>query len=685
MERDWQLRMIRRNYLGAIAVLVALTAGSFTTLHLSIAGQATLVELTMLAGQEAQHVARLQTAMRTLLRNSGTDTIGPAEYATLQAKVIDAADAVRTANDRIVDLLETDAEAFRPAVPDDVRALLLESPLDLQAGLMTVVDRASKLARLDADEVRTVALGWERFDVSLASSAHLAEGFESAIREVHRVSLESGKQFERFHVGITIATLLVLAGEILVVFGPMIRRLRDDNRRIEAASRELDALAFTDPLTGLANRNRFARRLSAAVEEARTGAAFGLLLCDLNRFKAVNDGFGHLAGDALLVDMGRRIRSAVRDGDIVARLGGDEFAVILQGVRSRQDLASLAAGVQAASSAPWRWEGSDVDVSSSVGGVLCPQHSDNPDRLIAYADRALYAAKQLPEHYEVFHHDMRRESDSEAALLRDVGRAVSAGEFELHFQPKVSMRTGAVVGLEALVRWRHPSRGLILPGDFLPAIHRGGRIADLTRFVLDAATAAAADLAAAGFAPGPIAVNMPESLLVGPLCLDAISAALARHALPATSLAVEITEDVFMSRSADAIRRTVGTLSDMGVRIAFDDFGTGYAALSHLREFPFDELKIDRSFVADLGRGGSSEQITRSLVTLAAALGKEAVAEGVETEAQRDALLQFGCGIGQGYLFARPMPLPDLKSWLDGRLGDAPGRDRPPRPRLQIV
>nr|WP_246329635.1 EAL domain-containing protein [Chthonobacter rhizosphaerae] len=443
----------------------------------------------------------------------------------------------------------------------------------------------------------------------------------------------------------------------------MVRSLREEHARAEEKTKELNRLAFTDGLTGLANRTAFRRALEDACRSQSDGS-FALILCDLDRFKAVNDGFGHAAGDALLQEMARRISSVVRPDDFTARLGGDEFAVLAAGLKQEADLTHMIAAIRSATAKPWRWGDVEIDVSSAVGGALCATPGEDPDRLLAYADLALYDAKSGDYHLKVFDKGLKDERDREAAILRELSGALANGEFELHYQPKVRVRDGAVVGVEALVRWRHPERGLLQPGAFLGAVQRGGRMVDLTRALIETAGRDMASWRRKGLPIDHVAVNMPESMLSSRICLPVVASMLARHGLPGSVLAVEITEDVLLSRAADTIAGVVNDLSALGVQIAFDDFGTGFASLSHLRSFTFDQVKIDRSFISEIGTGTASQEIVRSISSLARALGKDVVAEGVETEAQLAFLAAEGCGIVQGFLFSGALPRADLEAWV---------------------
>ena len=462
----------------------------------------------------------------------------------------------------------------------------------------------------------------------------------------------------------TLTPLVFLAGLGLAALLASVTR---GHRRQLAAERS-QALhdSLHDALTGLPNRTLLADRFGQALRaDTRAGTATGLLLIDLDRFKDINDTFGHHYGDQLLRQVGPRLAGALRDVDTVARLGGDEFAVLLPDVHSVHDALAVAGKLRAALEQPFRVEGVDLDVEASVGVVRSGEHGTDPTVLLQRADVAMYVAKT--QQLGVFAYDPTVDGHSPAklALLGDLRRALERGELVLHYQPKISTSTGDVVSAEALVRWQHPDRGLIFPDAFIPLAEHTGLIGPLTRYVLDAALTQARVWADAD-RPLPVSVNLSARNLLDENLPAQVAELLAAHDVPAELLELEVTESALMTEPARA-QRLLEQLSTLGVRISIDDFGAGYTSLGQLKTLPVNELKIDKSFVMKMTTDRSNSLIVQSVVDLGHNLGLTIVAEGVESEQALSALREFGCDVAQGYHLSRPIPTAALDTWLLGR------------------
>ncbi|GJG86243.1 hypothetical protein tb265_14240 [Gemmatimonadetes bacterium T265] len=453
----------------------------------------------------------------------------------------------------------------------------------------------------------------------------------------------------------------------------LIRDVTEARATAEALARQ----AYHDALTGLANRVRFAQRLGEALARAaRVGdpERVAVLVLDLDGFKTVNDSLGHAAGDALLVEVAARLLDATRGSDTVARLGGDEFAVLLERVGDDADAIRVAERVLAALRPAFTIEARRAFVGTSIGiargGALVDGMGEAAvDTLLRNADAAMYRAKASGKgRWAVFEPDMHEAALSRLALAADLRQALEREELCLAFQPIVALDTGRAVGVEALVRWRHPERGLVPPGEFIPFAEETGLIVPLGRWVMGEACRQAAAWRAAGFAAPhggslAIAVNVSGQQIEHPGFVAEVLDVLRETGLPPGALTVEITEYSVVARP-DVMRARLTELRDHGVQIAIDDFGTGYSALGHLQQFPLDVLKIDRAFVDRVTRGGPPAAVTRTLIALGEALALRTVAEGIETEAQRAHLAGIGCVYGQGYLFARPLDPGALAAWL---------------------
>jgi len=418
----------------------------------------------------------------------------------------------------------------------------------------------------------------------------------------------------------------------------------------KTAERRIKQLAYYDPLTGLANRTLFADRLAPALalaERSRHGVA--LICLDLDRFKSVNDLFGHPGGDRVLVEAGARVRSAIREMDTAARLGGDEFAVIQQ-VASQREAVVVAERLLALLCRPYDIDGHHVTIGASIGIALFPGDGSDSTTLMKNADLALYRAKRDGRGtFRCFEPEMDAHVQERRAMEEDLREAIPRGELRLDYQPLVESRTLEVTGFEALLRWTHPVRGKIPPAEFIPLAEETGLIVTIGHWVLETACKEAASWAK----PYRIAVNVSPAQFKEAGLTRTICETLARHGLDPGRLELEITEGILIEDAERALA-VLQELKRSGVRIALDDFGTGYSSLSYLRRFPFDAIKIDRSFVQGIGKDSESEAIVSSVIAMGRNLGLEVTAEGVETQTQLDILRSERCTQLQGFLLGRP-------------------------------
>jgi diguanylate cyclase (GGDEF)-like protein len=454
--------------------------------------------------------------------------------------------------------------------------------------------------------------------------------------------------------GVPAVATLLAAATVLGALGRLVLTLRE-TQALHDSRRQ----ARTDDLTGLANRRAFYEQAGATLATARERLA--LLLVDLDRFKEVNDSLGHHVGDQLLAQLGPRLTAATRPGDVVARLGGDEFGLLLPGTDGAA-ATTLAARVRERLQVPFMLDGMAVHVDASIGVALFPDHGNEVNTLLQRADIAMYVAKAARSGCQLYAPEGDRHSRYRLQLREELRAALAGGQLLLHYQPKVELDSGAVTGVEALVRWAHPSRGLLYPDAFLPLVEEAGLMRDLNWVVLDLALEQVRDWRAEGLNL-TVAVNLSASSVVDAELPELIGGLLSGRALPAGALQVEITEDFLMSDHVRA-REVLGELRKLGVRVGIDDYGTGYSSLAYLRELPVDELKLDRSFVFAIADDRRAAAIVRSTVQLAHSLGMEMVAEGVETEAALGELRRFGCDLAQGYLLSRPVPASELERWM---------------------
>jgi diguanylate cyclase (GGDEF)-like protein len=447
-----------------------------------------------------------------------------------------------------------------------------------------------------------------------------------------------------------------------------------------AISRAKERQSLHDALTDLPNRTLLQLRVETALADARRDhSGIALFLLDLDRFKEVNDTLGHPAGDHLLGIVARRLLHAVRPGDTVARLGGDEFAVLMPDVEDPLVAIEVAGRITASLAEPFRLEGVLMDVDVSIGIALAPEHGADVEVLMRHADVAMYIAKGERTGIEIY--DVSRDPNSPARLgsVTALREALDRGHLELFFQPKVSLGDGSVVGVEALVRWRHPERGLIEPEEFVPLAERTGLSDRLTSFVLRTALAQTAAWWHQGLSV-PVAVNVSMRDLQGSGLATRVLTELESHGLPPAALVLEVTESVLALDAGSAVT-ALRELSDVGVHSSLDDFGTGYSSLALLEQLPVRELKIDRTFVRRLDDEGGDASMVRSIVGFAHGLGLAVVAEGVETTQAWGALQEMGCDVAQGFRVARPMPAREATQWLVERVVRGPAQ----RAGLRVV
>jgi diguanylate cyclase len=493
-----------------------------------------------------------------------------------------------------------------------------------------------------------------RFDVierliSKAADSH----HEAALAD-----LADLKAREAFNTRVT--PPVFLTGFFLVLlFSSVLRRtrLQLDQQRVKAVH---DALH--DALTGLPNRTLLADRFEQALRGSqRSSQPTALLLIDLDRFKEVNDTLGHHVGDQLLAQIGPRLEGALRSVDTVARLGGDEFAVLLPNVADLNAALEVASRLRAALTESFKVDGVDLDIDASIGVVLSGAHGDDAQTLLQRADVAMYVAKQQKRGVVAYDPESDVHSPQRLSLLGQLRRGIERGELFLHYQPKLNLKTRALVGVEALVRWQHPERGLVPPDEFIPLAEHTGLIGPLTTCVLNLALAQVRQWADTGQRIA-VAVNISARSLSDDEFAHKVEALLDQHGVSPELLAVEVTESAVML-DPERAARVLNELHALGIRIAIDDFGAGYTSLAQLKNLPISELKIDKSFILTMDKNADDTLIVKSMVDLGHGLNMKVVAEGIETQHAMDMLAEFNCDTGQGYYLCRPVSAQALMQW----------------------
>jgi len=479
-------------------------------------------------------------------------------------------------------------------------------------------------------------------------------------------AIEGGLSPQWLATLVGVGTFSILA--LLLVVSVLDRRLEERtamlNASLRQANEELSYLALHDNLTKLPNRLLLQDRLEHAVEKAiRQGTRFAVLFIDLDGFKLINDVYGHQVGDRLLLHVANNLKATLRGEDTLARMGGDELVALTE-IRELSDAITLAERLLEAVAAPMSFDPVDIGVGCSIGIALCGDHGYDPRELLANADAAMYTAKEQGGNtYCVFHASMNQDMQEELTLLQHLRRALQLRQFELYYQPKYHAADGELQGVEALLRWRHPELGLVMPDRFIALAERTGMIIEIGRWVLDEACRQMQAWRRAGTRVPGIAVNLSAAQFQSPDLFALVRDTLAWHGLEPEALTLEITESTAM-RDPEASQSILKRLSDLGVHISIDDFGTGYSSLLYLKRLPAAELKIDRAFVSDMTLDGEDRELVGAIITLAHSFDLRVIAEGVEQGAQRHLLTDLGCDALQGNHLGRAVPAKQLQTGI---------------------
>ncbi len=626
-------------------------------------------------------VAKLD-AVRTLPH---LDPLDGDRRVELEYKVIDRAGAVRVFRDRARLLVTPSSTRVIGSCLDITESRRAEAEIELASRVFETMDESVVVTDLDGRiRLHNPSFGRQLGFEPAGAMGRALDGFFAAgeapgpLTELLAATVTAGrwtgrieltrKDASSFPAQVTAITVRDRR-DVLVHLAWIFRDLSVE----EASRRELEHLALHDPLTGLENRFMMRASLERAIAAETGGERIAVLLLDLDGFKLVNDSLGHAVGDALLCEVADRLRRGLRSGDHVARLGGDEFAVIARVAGARADAEQVARKLLGALDRPIDLEGGTIRIGASIGICMYPDDADTPESLLMYADAAMYAAKASGKNrFDWYTPDLVARADAEARLLQELRLAVERREFVVHYQPVVELASGRIVGAEALVRWLHPQEGLLPPARFIDVAETSELILGIGAQVLETAAAASRRFRALAGPDFRMAINVSARQVQEPDFAAELLATLERLGVGPEAIEIEVTETVLMA-DVDAARVTLSRLEAEGCRIAIDDFGTGYSSLAYLRRLQFDRIKIDRSFVSDLDESSAARSIVAAVIEMASGLSVGTLAEGVETEAQREVLLELGCRHAQGFLFARPMPESDLAARLRAQ---APERTR---------
>ena len=516
------------------------------------------------------------------------------------------------------------------ALGGDMARILGSTPAELPGGASALAYMAQLRQVLDSGLEHNFELRWHSGDSELCSQVRMTPEFDHAGGVSH-----------------------VLA-------------VGRDITEIDQYRRKVHQQAFFDSLTGLPNRLQLAECIGAAMAEARIhGHPFGLMFLDLDRFKDVNDTLGHSVGDQLLCQAAQRMRACVWARDTVARLGGDEFAILLPELRQHSDLGLIAARVLAQLAEPFLIDGRELFVTGSIGIVVYPGDSADIDALYKYADSAMYHAKKMGRNnFQHYNGELSRHSLERVEIESALRAAVRRGELALHYQPQFDLGSGRLTGAEALLRWHRPGHGMVAPDRFIAVAEQSDLMVHIGEWVLRSACITAAAWNRGRATAVKLAVNLSARQFLRNDLAGSLRAILADTGCRPEWLELEITESLLLEDSVEVITM-LDALHGMGLSISLDDFGTGYSALSYLNRFPVSQIKLDRSFVSGIPEQRSKCELVKAMLSIAAALGLESVAEGVETAAQAEYLLAHGCRLAQGFYFGKPMPLAEFGAVLD--------------------
>ncbi|WP_445157866.1 EAL domain-containing protein [Halomonas sp. E14] len=556
----------------------------------------------------------------------------------------------------------------------DTELRILQRSVEASINGIVIADaRAPGLPMIYANEAFERITGYRRSEI-IGQGCSVLQGSETdpqAIDQMRRALAEQRelsvtlcnyrKDGTPFWNNLYLAPVRDFSGEVTHFVGV----LHDISER-KAYEAKLSYHASHDALTGLANRALFEDRLLHDVQLAqRHGRQLAVLYVDLDDFKPINDSLGHEVGDKVLIDVARRVAKELDPGDTLARFGGDEFVILLPELRSEDAALRLAERLLASIGRPFRVEEHELYIGASVGVAFLKEELANPVELIQQADMAMYRAKQKGRNaWECYTREINAEVSSRMALRNDLQEAIEAGDFELHYQPLLWAEDASVAGFEALVRWKHPVKGYLSPGLFIPLAEETGQIAPISEWVLRQACRDMRRLGNEGYGRFRVAVNLSPLQFHRPNFLDKLKRALLETGLEPDYLELELTEGILMNDTAAAVA-TLHQLRDMGVEVSIDDFGTGYSSLSYLKQLPIGKIKIDRSFIREVTTNPHDSAIVQGIISMAHHLGLEVVAEGIEEAEQRDFLAAHGCDVLQGFFFAKPMPLDQLRAYLE--------------------
>lgn len=660
----------------ALLIIAGMAFASYLLLQHMLAGHQSDESLMTLVSTQSTLAQRIQFLV------NAAQAAPPDEKPTLASSLHAATVQFDVHHERIVDAIRARPSDPSPGSADDI---LYAAPHHLNHfSVSLVLDARRFIAELDTRMGAGLSssgyqAGAERARLDEAIVSASMAGYR-ALRE--RLSSDAGSRLDRMlnaHRALFLATLVVICLVAYFIFRPVMDMIRRRTSELVDAHNSMAKLAIHDGLTGLHNRTFMRDHFDSLIKLAhRRRERLAVIQIDLDKFKPINDTLGHAAGDFVLVTTAERMKASCRASDVCARLGGDEFIMVMSAAGNSDDIDGLANRILAKLNEPIVYEGTTIFCGASAGIAVYPVDADNANDLMVHADLALYAAKkQGGGTLSFFSDELRRELDHRKQLERDVARAIGQDAFSVYFQPQVSLTSGKITGVEALVRWQHEERGMIPPSEFIPVAEKSGDMPAIGRIVMRKAIGEAARWHREGYQFGRLAINVSGTELREPDFTKFLFDTMEKAGLPAQKLSLEIVESVILDDEKTGIASKLRMIRAAGVHLELDDFGTGYASLSHVNPNEIDRLKIDRRFVQNINLNDDNSKIVRAITELARGLGISIVAEGAETEEELSSLLSIGCDQVQGYSVAFPMPDSQAREWLAAR--------SPRRPVLTLI
>ena len=661
------IMLIKSGYWLALLIIAAMVMASFILLQQMMAAQQ--------HNENLQNIVSTQKALsqRIVFLAGATGAASRDKQPALVAALKQATAEFETNYDLLLDQTGADPMSQARFDPKSIENVLFAKPFHLDYFSVGLIANGKRLISSFESKLAISGDGYkggaERVNLEASVANATLSGYAALGQRISAYADARSEQLLELHRTLFFATIGVIVLVALFIFRPMSKAILRKTHELVDARNSMAFIAVHDGLTGLHNRTFLTDHFDTLIKGAhRRRERLAVIQLDLDRFKQINDTLGHAAGDYVLVVTAQRMRDSCRASDLCARLGGDEFVMILNGAGGTEDINMLARRILEQINEPITFQGTTILPGASAGIAVYPIDADNAEDLLVHADLALYSAKKLGGgNFSFFSEELRRELDYRKQLEHDIRTAIANKTFEVYFQPQVSLTSGKISGIEALVRWKHADRGMISPGEFIPVAEKCGFMPEIGRIVIAKAINEAAEWNRAGIDFGRLAVNVSGTELREPDFDKFLFETLEKAGLAPQKLSLEIVESVILDDEKTGIAAKLRHIRAAGVHLELDDFGTGYASLSHVNPNEIDRLKIDRRFVQNINENGDNSKIVRAITELARGLGISIVAEGAETEAELDSLMAIGCDQVQGYSIAFPMPQDKAREWLTAR------------------